>query len=1217
MQPTTLSRLASILAVATVLLSPLPVSGHEGPPQTAASSPVLAATGTVSDLFVDNRLTGSTLRYIGLRLDDGRTFALAGVGLDALDSGARVDVTGSLAGKTFNVAWLTRSASQSTGQVRAATATPLTVVGALAIYHMDFFAEGRGEYGLAVRDDLGNITNLVVPAIPDSIAPNMRVSVEGTLAADGKSLEARTITILAPPPAQQAGSAETPITNTVLVIPIRYSNSPGDSSTGAQIKTEFETRVAPYFNEASYGQQLLNPTVACTTTVLPGCTGRKNANGWLMSPNIIPGTDPNATPPITVGNCSYSSMSSEAMNIASAAGYDTSISSTKFVYVLLGGNSGCGWAGLAYVGYGLAYSANVNALWVYGHELGHNFGLWHAGSTNCGAQIVGPGCGVSEYGDPFDLMGNIRQGHFNAMQKQRLNWIPGTSVKTHSAGTQTYQLSPIETGGQTTYAIKVPTTNANRTYWIEYRQPTGFDAFLSTLPNLGAQVRVATPFESVGGTDDTQVLDMTPGSGGGFDDSALLTTAPPYSDAQTGVTITVNSATAGANGLLSVTVAIRAISSTALGSSGNPSSYGNSVTITATVAGSAPTGTVAFTDGGVSISGCSAVSLPAGAADSKQVTCTPPTLGVGTHSIVATYSGDGVNNASISTPLAQVVNGAPVSLANPSFEAPALGAGYQYRPAGAGWTFTGNAGIQGNGSAWGGAAAPQGTQTAFIQKTGTIAQVLTLNSGRYVLTFKAAQRACCAAPFEHPITVTLDGAQIGPTITPPSTGFFSFAISFSVASSGSHTLAFAGIDSNGNSTFVDDVALVATNLAVSTIGLGTSANPAASGASVVLTATVNGSAPTGSVAFTDGGVAIGSCASVALPAGAANSKAATCTTSSLVSGTHDIIAAYGGDPANAASTSATLSQVVSPGSTLINAGFEAPAMGSSYQYTPSGGGVGWTFTAGAGIQGNGSAWGASPALQGTQTAFIQAAGTLSQAVSLNAGNYSVSFKAAQRPCCATPYTHPIRVSIDGVQIGANVTPASTAFSTLAINFTIAASGIHTLAFAGTDGTDRTTFIDDVSIGATPPSSIVNGGFESPAMGSSFQYAPAGAGWAFALGAGIQGNGSAWGATAAPEGTQTAFIQSIGTVTQTLTLNAGNYTLAFKAAQRACCSAPYDHPVKVLVDGVQVGATMTPSSTSFSNFSVAFTIGSTGAHSISIVGIDANDKATFIDAVTLN
>ncbi len=151
----------------------------------------------------------------------------------------------------------------------------------------------------------------------------------------------------------------------------------------------------------------------------------------------------------------------------------------------------------------------------YGHELGHNFGLLHAGSLRCSAGVIGGTCSVSEYGDPFDIMGNQSAMHYNAAQKLDLGWIPAGSVVTHGTGTATYTLSPLELAGGTTYAVKVPTTAANRTYWLEFRQPIGFDAGLSGYPNNGAQVRVASPFETLcGGCDiysnDTQLLDMVP-----------------------------------------------------------------------------------------------------------------------------------------------------------------------------------------------------------------------------------------------------------------------------------------------------------------------------------------------------------------------------------------------------------------------------------------------------------------------------------------------------------------------------------------------------------------------------------------------------------------------------------------------------------------------------------------------------------------------------------
>ncbi len=95
----------------------------------------------------------------------------------------------------------------------------------------------------------------------------------------------------------------------------------------------------------------------------------------------------------------------------------------------------------------------------------------------------------------------------------------------------------------------------------------------------------------------------------------------------------------------------KAASTTTLRSSANPSAVGASVTFTATVAGSSPTGSVNFTDGGSSIAGCAAVALSSGKA-----TCTTSSLAAATHSIVANYGGDTNNAASASTAFAQVVN---------------------------------------------------------------------------------------------------------------------------------------------------------------------------------------------------------------------------------------------------------------------------------------------------------------------------------------------------------------------------------------------------------------------------------------------------------------------------------------------------------------------------------------------------------------------------------
>ena len=95
----------------------------------------------------------------------------------------------------------------------------------------------------------------------------------------------------------------------------------------------------------------------------------------------------------------------------------------------------------------------------------------------------------------------------------------------------------------------------------------------------------------------------------------------------------------------------------------NPSTTGTAITFTATILGSAPTGSVNFTDGGTTISGCAAVAL-SGSGNSKTAQCVTNGLTVGSHAIVASYSGDSTNPASNNNPaLTQVVNVTGVNVA--------------------------------------------------------------------------------------------------------------------------------------------------------------------------------------------------------------------------------------------------------------------------------------------------------------------------------------------------------------------------------------------------------------------------------------------------------------------------------------------------------------------------------------------------------------------------
>ena len=126
------------------------------------------------------------------------------------------------------------------------------------------------------------------------------------------------------------------------------------------------------------------------------------------------------------------------------------------------------------------------------------------------------------------------------------------------------------------------------------------------------------------------------------------------------------------------------------------------------------------------------------------------------------------------------------------------------------------------------------------------------------------------------------------------------------------------------------------------------------------------------------------------------------------------------------------------------------------------------FTGSAGIEADGSAWGAANAPDGDgRAAFLQGAngaalGSISQSLYLAPGNYTVSFEAAQRGGFGL---QPIQFSVNGINEGSTITPTSTSWGLYTTtNFTITTAGNYTIQFAATNNIgDNDSFIDDVSI----------------------------------------------------------------------------------------------------------------------------------------------------------
>ena len=120
------------------------------------------------------------------------------------------------------------------------------------------------------------------------------------------------------------------------------------------------------------------------------------------------------------------------------------------------------------------------------------------------------------------------------------------------------------------------------------------------------------------------------------------------------------------------------------------------------------------------------------------------TVGAGTHT--ATFQGldsAGGDNTALIDAVAVAQAGAP-TVGDAGFEPPSVGpsgswGSFAYDPTGTAWSFAGGAGIAANGSGFtaGNPPAPEGSQVAFLQETGSFSQTVTgWATGSYTLTFR-------------------------------------------------------------------------------------------------------------------------------------------------------------------------------------------------------------------------------------------------------------------------------------------------------------------------------------------------------------------------------------------------------------------------------------------------------------------------------------------------
>jgi hypothetical protein len=655
-------------------------------------------------------------------------------------------------------------------------------------------------------------------------------------------------------------------------------------------------------------------------------------------------------------------------------------------------------------------------------------------------------------------------------------------------------------------------------------------------------------------------------------------------------------------------------------------------------------------------------------------TTTSFTVTAGSHTI--TFQGTNLSGGDNTAFIDQVTVTSPAAtFIDSGFELPLqTPGGFTYAPSGSKWTFAGSSGLSTNGSGFtgGNPNTPQGSQVAFIQSLGSFSQAVTLTAGSYAIAFSAAQRANFVSGETFQILV--DGVSVSGFNNFNSTGYTTLTTSSFTVTAGSHTITFQGTNLNGgdNTAFIDQVTITA-----QTSGLGDSGfelpalangtykyNPSGSAwsfsgaAGVTSNASAftsgNPAAPQGgqvaflqqtaavsqSVTFAAGTYAIvfsaaqrGNVASYQTlqvlidgkSVGAINNFTSTAyvslvtTSFAATAGKHTVTFQgtnlYGGD------NTIFIDQVVisQQPTSLYDSGLELPLLPpGTFAYNPTG--SSWAFSGSAGVSSNGSSFtsGNSAAPQGSQVAFLQQTGVMSQAITFTAGTYAITFDAAQRANFRANQT--FQVLVDGKSVGQFNYLADTGYAPQVTSTFTVPAGSHTVKFQGTNlnGGDNTVFIDHIAI-VQQATSLADSGFEASVVNPGFtKYNPAGTGWTFSASSGVTTSGSDFtsGNANAPQGGQTAFLQQLSSMSQVVTFTAGNYAVAFSAAQRANFAS--NQTFQVLVDGNLIGSYDGISGAGYTPLQTINFAATAGSHTITFQGtnLHGGDNTIFIDEVTI-
>ena len=235
----------------------------------------------------------------------------------------------------------------------------------------------------------------------------------------------------------------------------------------------------------------------------------------------------------------------------------------------------------------------------------------------------------------------------------------GTTIGTGTigSGTATYSISSLTAGSHSITAVYSGDANCNTstsstlTQTVNKTATSVVLASSSNPSNYGGSVTFTATMTPVGATGTVTFKDggTTLGTGTLGSGTATYSTSSLSVSSHSITAVYGGDANCNASTSSTLTQTVnKAATSVVLASNSNPSTYGGSVTFTATMTPSAATGTVTFKDGGTT--------LGTGTLSSGTTTYSTSALKPGRHSITAVYGGDTNYNTSTSSTLTQTVN---------------------------------------------------------------------------------------------------------------------------------------------------------------------------------------------------------------------------------------------------------------------------------------------------------------------------------------------------------------------------------------------------------------------------------------------------------------------------------------------------------------------------------------------------------------------------------